>query len=76
MRISKRNEGLFLVLVSALVFSTAGIFTKSIEAAAWVIIFWRGVFATLFTVAYVSFKGKFAKEFNQMGKWGLIAAIA
>ncbi|MEO1141584.1 MAG: EamA family transporter, partial [Pseudomonadota bacterium] len=55
---------------------TAGIFTKSIEAAAWDIIFWRGVFATLFTVAYVSFKGKFAKEFNQMGKWGLIAAIA
>ncbi|MEM8649084.1 MAG: EamA family transporter [Pseudomonadota bacterium] len=76
MRISKRNEGLFLVLISALVFSTAGIFTKSIEAAAWDIIFWRGVFATLFTVAYVSFKGKFAKEFNQMGKWGLIAAIA
>ncbi len=76
MKISRRNEGLILVLISALVFSTAGIFTKSIEAAAWDIIFWRGVFAALFTVVYVSYKGTFAKEFIQMGKWGLIAAFA
>jgi hypothetical protein len=38
-----RAAGIALVVVSALVFSTAGPFTRGVEAGAWDIIFWRGI---------------------------------
>ena len=40
-----RNTGIILLLISALVFSTAGLFTKGVAAGASEVIFWRGVFA-------------------------------
>ncbi|MEM7067727.1 MAG: DMT family transporter [Pseudomonadota bacterium] len=70
-----RRTGVILLLVSALVFSTAGIFTKGVEAGAWEVIFWRGFFACLFTFGYVVCRGKLREEFVQMGKWGWLVAI-
>jgi len=67
--------GVVLILISAIVFSTAGIFTKGVHSGPWEIIFWRGVFAAGFTLAYVLWRGKLKSEFAQMGRSGLIVAI-
>ncbi len=67
--------GVVLILISAIVFSTAGIFTKGVYSGPWEIIFWRGVFAAGFTVAYVLWRGKLKYEFAQMGRSGLMVAI-
>lgn len=72
---NERALGVLLVLFSALVFSTAGIFTKGVEADAWAVIFWRGVFAAAFTIAYVIWRGKLMVEFAGMGRSGWAAAI-
>ncbi len=70
-----RKSGIILVLISALVFSTAGLFTKSVEAGAWEVIFWRGVFAALFTTGYVFVRRTVQAEFVEMGRWGWLVAI-
>jgi drug/metabolite transporter (DMT)-like permease len=74
-RRSPHIVGAILVLVSAAVFSTAGIFTKGIHARAWDIIFWRGLFAALFTTAYTLWRGAFRTEFAGMGRSGWAAAL-
>ena len=74
-RRSSRTIGIALVVVSALVFSTAGLFTKGVEAAAWDVIFWRGLFAALFTTAYILWRGSFRAEFTHMGYSGWAAAL-
>ena len=71
----ERNAGIILLLVSTLVFSTAGIFTKGVEAGAWEVIFWRGLFAALFTTAFIYRRDSVRHEFAEMGKWGWIVAI-
>ncbi len=72
---SSRVAGITLVTISALVFSTAGLFTKGVEAGAWDIIFWRGLFASLFTFAYVARRGRLRAEFANMGYSGWAAAL-
>ncbi len=67
--------GVILIVISAIVFSTAGIFTKGVSVGAWEIIFWRGVFAAGFTVIYVLWRGTFRREFMTMGKSGLSIAL-
>lgn len=70
-----RVAGVLLVLISAIIFSSAGLFVRSVNADAWVIIFWRGLFAALFTTAYIVYRGTASKEFVQMGKPGITVAI-
>ena len=70
-----RRTGVVLLIVSAATFSTAGIFTKGVEASAWSVIFWRGLFATLFTIFYVASKQRLDSEFRRMGWPGWAAAI-
>ncbi len=41
---TRRSLGITLALTSAILFSTAGIFTKSVAADALSVIFWRGIF--------------------------------
>jgi drug/metabolite transporter (DMT)-like permease len=67
--------GVVLVVISAAVFSTAGLFSKGLAAGAWDIIFWRGIFAALLTVAYSCWRGAFIKDFPQMGTGGIAAGI-
>ncbi len=50
----KHLLGIFLIVVSALVFSLAGVLTKSIEADAWTIVCWRGLLGGMLIVAYVA----------------------
>ena len=68
-------NGVILVLTSAIVFSTSGIFTKGVESGSWEIIFWRGIFAAGFTAGYVIWRGIFKAEFMSMGGSGWAAAI-
>jgi drug/metabolite transporter (DMT)-like permease len=48
-----RRLGISLVLASAIGWSLAGIFTKGVDADAWSVIFWRGVFAAPLVMAWL-----------------------
>jgi len=58
-----------------LVFSTAGIFTKGVEAGAWAVIFWRGLSAATFTFLYVLWRGTFRNEVRYFGKPGWLVVV-
>lgn len=68
-----RQTGVVLVVVSAFVFSSAGVFTKGVETAAWDVIFWRGVAASGFTLMYLSLRGALRTEMRLFG-WPALAA--
>lgn len=72
---SERNSGVFLVVISALTFSTAGLFTKGVEAGAWDVIFWRGFFAAVFTIGWTIWKGDFGRNFHKLGYSGMTVAV-
>ncbi len=72
---SAHNIGIFLVVISAVTFSTAGLFTKGVEAGAWEVIFWRGVFAAAFTTAWTIRRGIFRQNFFELGYSGLAVAV-
>jgi len=72
---STRVLGMILVTVSAVVFSTAGLFVKSISAGSWDIIFWRGVFSVFFSMLYVVATGRFGSEVRRTGKSGIIIGL-
>jgi drug/metabolite transporter (DMT)-like permease len=72
---SNRVAGVVLILISATVFSTAGLFVKGVEADAWVILFWRGVSAAIFTTIFVAWRGEMQREFTRMGKSGIMAGV-
>ena len=67
--------GVALILISATVFSTAGLFVKGVESDAWTILFWRGLSAAIFTVVYIAWRGTLYREFMSMGKPGIMAAV-
>ena len=70
-----RAKGLWLVAVSALFFSTAGLFSKGIAADAWSIIFWRGVFAVAGAVLWLVVTGRFRGEAARFGRPSLALAV-
>ena len=69
------RTGLLLMLGSALLFSTAGLFTKGVAASAWQVIFWRALFSSLLTFGIVAARGRWRFEVTQMGRRGVLAAV-
>jgi hypothetical protein len=67
--------GVIFIVISATVFSTAGLFVKGVESDSWTILFWRGLSAAIFTVIYIAWRGTLQREFMGMGKPGMMAAI-
>ncbi|MEO0370014.1 MAG: DMT family transporter [Pseudomonadota bacterium] len=67
--------GVLLLLTSALTFSTAGLFTKGVVAGAWAVIFWRGLFAGIFTTLWTLQQGTFRQNFFSMGRSGLAVGV-
>ena len=67
--------GVIFVLVSAVVFSTAGIFTNGVETDAWGIIFWRGLAAASFTLTYLFFRGTLLHEIRLFNRPALLATL-
>ncbi len=74
----KHLLGIFLIVVSALVFSLAGVLTKSIEADAWTIACWRGLLGGILIVAYVAWsdrKKPLHESFRLGWKGWLLASV-
>jgi drug/metabolite transporter (DMT)-like permease len=67
--------GAFLVVISAITFSTAGVFTRGVEAGAWDVIFWRGFFAVAFTTLWTINRGTLRQNIMGMGYSGLAIAV-
>ena len=74
---TSHQRGLLLVTVSAVIWSTVGLFAKGIEADVWVILFWRGTFSILALGAYVWFRSQtgILQEFSELGWPGWLSAI-
>ncbi|MCR9215443.1 MAG: DMT family transporter [Proteobacteria bacterium] len=66
--------GMGLIMLSALTFSTAGLFTKGVAAGAWEVIFWRGIFAVGFTVCWSLSRGTQRHNYK-MGVSGIGIAV-
>lgn len=72
---ARRRSGLAIMFISAVIFSTAGLFTKGVAADAWTVVFWRASFAALFTFAYIGWRSRLHAELPGMGFPGLVIAI-
>jgi len=72
---SSHSRGLLLVAISALLFSTPGLFTRGVSASGWDVIFWRAFFGAIFTCAYLIWRGALRRQFMGMGKVGWINAV-
>ncbi|WP_193187188.1 DMT family transporter [Nisaea sediminum] len=55
-------RGTILVILSALLFSTAGLFAKGIAEEAWTIVFWRGLTAAAFIFGFLVATGRIRAE--------------
>ena len=72
---SEYMVGVVLVVIAAITYSTAGLFTKGVEAGAWEVIFWRGVFAAAFTTSWTIKREAFRRNFLAMGHSGWAIAV-
>jgi len=72
---SEYYVGIGLIAVSAITFSTAGLFTKGVQAGAWEVIFWRGFFAAAFTTVWTVRRGALRRNFLGMGTSGLAIGV-
>jgi len=72
---SVRTTGVLLVVVSAIAFSSAGLFIKAADADIWSIIFWRALSAVGFTTLYLGYKGTIRRETLGIGMPGIAAGV-
>ncbi|WP_282610270.1 DMT family transporter [Pelagibius sp. Alg239-R121] len=72
---SDYSIGVFLLVISAITYSTAGLFTKGVEAGSWEVIFWRGFFAAAFTTSWTAKRGSLRQNFLGMGYSGLAIGV-
>ena len=67
--------GVLFVVTAAITYSTAGLFTKGVDAGSWEVIFWRGVFAAAFTTAWTIHRGTLRQNFLGIGYSGWAVAV-
>lgn len=75
---TRRSEyaiGVVFLVASAIAFSSTGIITKGVEAGAWTVIFWRGLFASVVTTIWVASRGTLRAEFLGMRRSGLAVGV-
>ena len=72
---SKYYIGIFLLIVSAIAYSTSGLFTKGVGAGSWDIIFWRGFFAAAFITVWTMRRGALRQNLFGMGYSGLAVGV-
>ena len=72
---SQYYAGVLLIVVSATTFSTAGLFTKAVEAGAWDVIFWRGLFASAVTAGWTWRAGSVRRNLYGLGFSGWAVGV-
>jgi drug/metabolite transporter (DMT)-like permease len=75
---SKRHyQGVFLVTVATIVWASGGLFTRLLPYDMWTIIFWRGVFGTLFVGGYTlwRFGAELPAAIRRMGASGILITL-
>jgi len=72
---SEYSIGVILIVIAAVTYSTAGLFTKGVEAGAWDVIFWRGFFAAAFTTVWTITRRTLRQNFIAMGYSGLAVGV-
>ena len=75
LQLSDAATGTALVVISAITFSTAGLFTKGVDAGAWDVIFWRGVSAAAFTCLWIAIRGSARNDFAGLGASGWAVGV-
>ncbi len=69
------NLGVALLVLSAVTFSSAGIFTKAVAADAWSVIFWRGLSGALFSLLFLALRGKIRDELARFAFPAVLATL-
>ena len=72
-----RRHGIMLVAVSAILWSTAGLFVRMAHLDTWTIVFWRSVFSalTLGIVAVTQNRGHLIRSFTGFGIPGAVTIV-
>jgi drug/metabolite transporter (DMT)-like permease len=73
----KHGQGILLIILSAIAYSSAGFFTRLIHLDAWTMLFWRGLFAGLMILCVIAVQER-RKTFNVIrgiGRPGIAAAV-
>lgn len=73
----RHAQGVLLITLSAIAFSSAGFFTRLIQLDAWTMLFWRGWFAGLMTlcVIIVQERRRTVATIRAVGRPGLVVAL-
>ena len=73
----RHAQGMVLITLSAVAYSSAGFFSRLIHLDAWTMLFWRGLFAGLMIlcVIVVQERGNPLAAFRAIGRPGVAAAL-
>jgi drug/metabolite transporter (DMT)-like permease len=73
----QRAQGVLLITLSAIAFSSAGFFTRLIHLDAWTMLFWRGLFASLIILCVIvaQERPRTVAAIRAIGRPGLIVAL-
>jgi drug/metabolite transporter (DMT)-like permease len=73
----RRAQGILLIIVSTIAFSSAGFFTRLIRLDTWTMLFWRGLFAGLMILCIIAIRERhrMLTAMRAIGRPGLVAAF-
>jgi drug/metabolite transporter (DMT)-like permease len=74
---ARHRDGIALVLVATVAWSSAGLFTRLLPFDLWTVVAWRGAFGTLFIGAYVLWRyGRDTlRTVRRMGRMGVLITL-
>src|SRR5258708_23090482 len=73
----RHAQGILLIFLSAIAYSSAGFFTRLIHLDAWTMLFWRGLFAGLMILCVIAVqeRGRTVAAIRAVGRPGFAAAL-
>ena len=73
----RHAQGILLIILSAIAYSSAGFFTRLIHLDAWTMLFWRGLFAGLMILCVIVMqeRRRTVVAIRAIGRPGLVAAF-
>lgn len=73
----RHAQGVVLIILSAIAFSSAGFFTRLIHLDAWTMLFWRGLFAGLMILCVIALQQRRSTiaAIRAIGRLGFAAAL-